>query len=231
VLDSLRQPLETGDVLIARANFHVRYPARFQLIAAMNPCICGYGRSSGRACGRGANCEEIYQARISGPFLDRMDLAVSLPAVSPHDLTGPNTGETSTQIAARISNARMMQLERNIDPANTIITTSDNTKKVLPAEGTTNAAFSDSLLSRLAKPDPQGAELMSRAVDALALSARGYHRVLRVARTLADLDGNEGVQRRHIAEAISYRQKATQTDGPTGNSLSVNADIMRHGHT
>ena len=221
VLDSLRQPLETGDILIARANFHVRYPARFQLIAAMNPCKCGYGRASGRACGRGPNCEEVYQARISGPFLDRMDLCVTLPAVTPHDLTGPKTGEDSTTIAARVANARLIQQERNFtlrDKPNgpTDITTlsSGTNIETKPSIGVTNAALPDALLPQIAKPDDQGAELMSRAIDALSLSARGYHRVLRVARTLADLDSSEGVKRRHIAEAISLRQQGHTDQNP-----------------
>ena len=225
VLDSLRQPLETGDVLIARANFHVRYPARFQLIAAMNPCKCGYGRASGRACGRGPNCEQVYQSRISGPFLDRMDLAVTLPAVSPHDLGGPATGETSQIIAARVARAREIQLERNLEKHvlqpeqelqnndyKSLAALSDANLRDLGSArtGVTNTALSDSLLMRFAKPDQEGAELLGRAVDALSLSARGYHRILRVARTFADLDGGGGVKRRHIAEAVSYRLNTGQ---------------------
>lgn len=186
VLDSLRQPLETGDVLIARANFHVRYPARFQLVAAMNPCRCGYGRASGRACGRGPNCEEVYQSKISGPLLDRMDLAVELPAVTPADLAAPASGEDTKTVAARVAAARAAQLDR---------------------AGATNAALTDSGLSKCAAPDAEGAALLSRAAEALRLSARAYTRILRVARTLADLDGVNGVRRRHIAEAVSFRRR------------------------
>ena len=182
VLDSLRQPLETGDVLIARANFHVRYPARFQLVAAMNPCRCGYGRASGRACGKGPNCEEIYQSRISGPLLDRMDLSIELPAVTPADLAAPATGETTAIVADRVAKARAAQTMRG-------------------GEGKSNAE-----LSRIAAPDQEGANLLSRAAEALSLSARAYTRTLRVARTLADLDGADGVRRRHIAEAVSFRK-------------------------
>ena len=187
VLDSLRQPMETGDVLIARANFHVRYPARFQLIAAMNPCRCGYGKSSGRACGRGPNCEEIYQARISGPLLDRMDLSVALPAVTPADLAAPPPGEDTATVAMRVSAARSAQLAR---------------------AGTTNAALSDANLSKYAEPDAEGLSLLRRAAEALNLSARAYMRILRVARTLADLDGASQVKRRHIAEAVSFRGRS-----------------------
>ncbi|MEM8934930.1 MAG: YifB family Mg chelatase-like AAA ATPase [Pseudomonadota bacterium] len=186
VLDSLRQPLETGDVLIARANFHVRFPARFQLVAAMNPCRCGYGRAAGGACGRGPNCEQTYQARVSGPLLDRMDISVALPAVSAADLAGPADGEPSNVIAARVARARDAQRDRS---------------------GATNAALKDADLSRFAAPDADGANLLQRAAGALNLSARGYMRVLRVARTLADLDGVDGVRRRHVAEAVSLRRR------------------------
>ena len=186
VLDSLRQPLETGDVLIARANFHVRYPARFQLVAAMNPCRCGYGRSSGRACGRGPNCEEIYQSRISGPLLDRMDLTIDLPAVTPADLAAPAAGETTATVARRVAAAREAQLARS---------------------GAVNAALDDAALSKCAHPDTEGTALLSRAAETLGFSARAYMRVLRVARTLADLDGGDGVRRRHVAEAVSLRRR------------------------
>lgn len=194
VLDSLRQPLETGDVLIARANFHVRYPARFQLVAAMNPCKCGFGKASGRACGRGPNCEEIYQSRISGPLLDRMDIAIDLPAVTAVDLAGPSTGEATATVAVRVATARAAQMER---------------------AGATNAALSDAALSEIAAPDAEGAALLAQAAETLTLSARAYTRILRVARTLADLDGATGVRRRHIAEAVSYRRRDFAA-GPAG---------------
>ncbi|MEO1241449.1 MAG: YifB family Mg chelatase-like AAA ATPase [Pseudomonadota bacterium] len=202
VLDSLRQPLETGDVLIARANFHVRYPARFQLIAAMNPCRCGYGRASGRNCGRGPNCEEVYQSRISGPLLDRMDLCIELPAVTPADLAAPGAGEDTASVAARVARAREAQTAR---------------------ADTTNAALADADLSAVASPDAEGGALLSRACETLALSARAYMRILRVARTLADLDGASSVARRHIAEAISFRRR--DSSGSPANSGS--ADIQR----
>ena len=192
VLDSLRQPLETGDVLIARANFHVRYPARFQLVAAMNPCRCGYGKASGRQCGRGPNCEEVYQSRISGPLLDRMDLAIELPAVTPADLAAPATGETTATVAARVAQARAAQSARGANGVN----------------GPPNAALADADLTKIAVPDAEGAALLSRAAEALGLSARAYTRILRVARTLADLDGASGVKRRHIAEAVSFRRRS-----------------------
>ena len=209
VLDSLRQPLETGDVLIARANFHVRYPARFQLVAAMNPCRCGYGRASGRNCGKGPNCEEIYQSRISGPLLDRMDLSIELPAVTPADLAAPSTGETTAIVAERVARARSAQAARMIDGET----------------GRSNAALSDAALTRVAAPDADGAALLARAAEALNLSARAYTRIIRVARTLADLDGADGVKRRHIAEAVSFRRapEAGRTPQPAARQSAGHA--------
>ena len=192
VLDSLRQPMETGDVLIARANYHVRYPARFQMIAAMNPCRCGYGKASGRACGRGPNCEASYQSRVSGPMLDRMDITIELAPVTPADLAAPATGEETSVVAARIAAARTIQMERSAI---------ENGGEVV------NAALPDAALERIAAPDADGAALLSRAAETLGFSARGYHRILRVARTLADLEGVDAVRRRHIAEAVSYRRR------------------------
>ena len=192
VLDSLRQPMETGDVLIARANYHVRYPARFQLIAAMNPCRCGHGKASGRACGRGANCEASYQARVSGPMLDRLDIAIELAPVTPADLAAPANGEPSETVAARIAAARAAQHERAAREG---------------VGAAVNAALPDSALDRIAAPDADGAALLARAAETLGFSARGYHRILRVARTLADLEGVDAVRRRHIAEAVSYRRR------------------------
>ncbi len=192
VLDSLRQPMETGDVLIARANYHVRYPARFQMIAAMNPCRCGHGKASGRACGRGPNCEASYQARVSGPMLDRMDIAIELAPVTPADLAAPTTGEPSSAVAARIAAARDAQIERSRGETGAAVV---------------NAALPDAALERFATPDADGAALLTRAAETLGFSARGYHRILRVARTLADLEGMDAVKRRHVAEAVSYRRR------------------------
>lgn len=192
VLDSLRQPMETGDVLIARANFHVRYPARFQLIAAMNPCRCGHGKASARACGRGPNCEAVYQSRVSGPMFDRIDIAIDLAPVTPADLAAPTAGEPSAAVAARIAAARKIQMERSVAETGT---------------AAVNATLPDAALEKVAAPDADGAGLLTRAAEALGFSARGYHRILRVARTLADLEGETSVRRRHVAEAISYRRR------------------------
>lgn len=192
-LEALRQPLETGRVSVARANSHVTYPARVQLVAAMNPCRCGYLGEPGRACGRAPRCALDYQARLSGPLLDRIDLTIDVPAVSPADLALPPPAETSAEVARRIAAARARQSARYAG---------------LPPERRirTNAEVDGELLDEVAAPEPAGRALLQRAAERLRLSARGYHRVLRVALTLADLDAAAGVARRHIAEALSYRQ-------------------------
>lgn len=196
VLDSLRQPLETGDVVIARANHRITYPARFQLIAAMNPCRCGGGQA-GHACKRGPRCESDYQARISGPLLDRFDLQIEVPAVSAADLVLPPPAEGSAEVLSRVATARKLQRER--------LVTLGATGFKAPR---TNADCGGQLLDEIAKPDDVGLQLLRQAADTLKLSARGFHRAMRVARTIADLDGEERVGRLHIAEALSYRREA-----------------------
>jgi magnesium chelatase family protein len=192
-LEALRQPMESGEAVIARANHHVTYPARFQLVAAMNPCKCGMSGEAGHVCRRGPRCSTDYQARISGPLLDRIDIQIELTAVRASDLTLPPPSEGSAEVAARVAAARAIQRQRFA---------------ALGLQGLrTNAQLDGTLLEQLARPDANGLALLSQAADALNLSARGYHRVLRLARTLADLDGNESVSRINIAEAISYRQK------------------------
>ena len=193
VLDSLRQPLETGTVMIARANHRVTYPARFQLVAAMNPCRCGHATEPGFSCRRGPNtrCAAQYQARISGPLLDRIDLRIEVPAVSAADLILPPPDEGSAEVAARAGGARARQARRYEALG-------------LPAN-TTNADCPVPALEEAARPDAEGLALVRGAADAMRLSARGFHRVLRVARTLADLDGESTVRRLHIAEALAYR--------------------------
>ncbi len=192
-LDSLRQPLESGEVAIARANHRITYPARFMLVAAMNPCRCGRASDPGFACKRGPNarCAADYQARLSGPLLDRIDLHIDVPAVTAADLILPPPSEGSREVAARVARARDMQTGRYA---------------ALDLGGArTNAQASGKLLEEVARPDGAGLSLLRDAADAMRLSARGYHRVLRVARTLADLDGAEKVGRIHLAEALSYR--------------------------
>ncbi|MEO1014609.1 MAG: YifB family Mg chelatase-like AAA ATPase [Pseudomonadota bacterium] len=224
VLDSLRQPLETGDVMIARANVRARYPARFQLVAAMNPCRCGYGRASGRACGRGANCEAAYRARVSGPLLDRIDITVNLAPVTAADLSRPATGEASAAVAERVAAARTAQREREA-AANGAFQADNRPHSppdslagdpLLRPAATHNAALSDARLAIVAQPDADGAALLAKAAETLSLSARAYTRILRIARTLADLDGADGVRRRHISEAVSHRSRAGDPAPPNG---------------
>ena len=196
VLDSLRQPIETGEVLIARANHRVTYPSRFQLVAAMNPCRCGQATEPGYVCRRQPNerCMAQYQARLSGPLLDRIDLVIEVPAVTAADLILPPPAEGSAEVAARVLAARERQARRYA---------------ALALEGvTSNAACPAPLLEEVARPDSDGLALIRDAADAMRLSARGFHRVLKVARTLADLDGEERVRRIHVAEALSYRASA-----------------------
>lgn len=187
VLDSLRQPLETGEISVARVNAHVKYPARFQLVAAMNPCRCsGTGGADGIACRRGPRCAIDYQARVSGPFMDRIDIQIDVPAVTPADLALPPSKEGSAEVSARVERARHIQYDRN--------------------GGTANADLSAERLDHVAELDRDGQKLLIQAAETLGLTARGYHRVLRLARTLADLNESERIHRLHIAEALSHRR-------------------------
>jgi magnesium chelatase family protein len=199
VLDSLRQPLETGDVSIARANRRVVYPARFQLVAAMNPCRCGRATEPGYACRRSPNdrCMAQYQSRLSGPFLDRIDLHVEVPGVSASDLLLPPPAEGSAEVARRVASARKRQADRFA---------------ALGAPGIrSNAACPASMLDDIAKPDAAGMALLRNAAESMRLTARGYHRVLKIARTLADLDAEATVGRIHLAEALAYRSSSDRT--------------------
>jgi len=196
VLDSLRQPLETGEVAIARANHRSTYPAQFMLVGAMNPCRCGHASDPGYSCKRGLNarCAAEYQGRLSGPLLDRIDLHIEVPAVTAADLILPPPGEGSREVSARVARARDIQAERYAGKGLNGLRT--------------NAQVSGAVLEDVARTDSAGMALLRDAADAMRLSARGYHRVLRVARTLADLDAAESVGRVHLAEALSYRALA-----------------------
>jgi magnesium chelatase family protein len=190
VLDSLRQPLETGEVSVARANSHVTFPARVQLVAAMNPCRCGHLGDAALACSRAPRCAADYQSKVSGPLLDRIDLHVEVEAVSAADLVLPSPGDGSDQVSARVLTARQVQTER------------------LAGSGCrTNAELNGELLDAHATPDEPGQRLLAQASEAMRLSARGYTRILRVARTIADLAGCATTGRIHIAEALSYRRQ------------------------
>ncbi len=189
VLETLRQPIETGTVMVSRANAHVKYPCKFMLVSAANPCRCGYLADPARACARVPLCGQDYMGRISGPLMDRFDLRVEVPPVTMQDLSGATAKESSADIAVRVSMARELQAERYRDMTDVSLNTD--------AEG--------KLLEMVATPDPEGITLLEKAAEKFNLTARGYHRVLRVARTIADLDAETNVRKPHIAEALSYR--------------------------
>lgn len=211
-LDSLRQPLETGEIVVARANHHVRYPARFQLIAAMNPCRCGLGGFGKGACGKAPRCQRDYQNRISGPMFDRIDLTVETPPVTPADMALPPPAEGTAEAAARVATAQAMQTERvraaGLDP--------DQAR-----DQGINARCSGELLDRFARPDEAGRALLMRTGEAGGLTARGWTRTLRLARTIADLEGCDGVLRRHIAEALIYRRTTVGAEDQFDRQVSA----------
>ncbi|MFN9847469.1 MAG: ATP-binding protein, partial [Alphaproteobacteria bacterium] len=191
----LRQPLETGEVVVARANAHVRYPSRFQLVAAMNPCRCGHGGPGKGACGRAPRCQTDYQGRISGPLMDRIDLQVEVPPVTAADMALPAPSEGTAEAAARVAQARQLQSDRAM------------------ASGREGVAVINSLaegdwLETIADLEASARALLSRAAEAGGLSARGWTRTLRLARTIADLEGVEAIRRVHVAEALIYRRVA-----------------------
>ena len=189
VLETLRQPIETGEVVVARANAHIRYPCRFLLVAAANPCKCGYLSDPARACGKAPLCGEDYLGRISGPLMDRIDLRVEVPPVAYTDLDLPEGGDASAAVAARVAAARDRQAARFADHPHLRV----------------NADAEGRLLEEVAAPDSDGRALLATVAERFGLSARGYHRILRVARTIADLDGAPDVRKPHVAEAVSYR--------------------------
>ena len=187
VLEVLREPLETGQITISRAARQADFPARFQLVAAMNPCPCGYLGHPTRACRDTPDQIARYRARISGPLLDRIDIQISVPALSQDELMQAASGETSQAIRARVERARARQLAR---------------------QGKPNAALGTQEIDRLCTLGTDGEQLLKQAITRLNLSARAYHRVLKLARTVADLAESEAIDTPHLAEAIQYRRQA-----------------------
>jgi magnesium chelatase family protein len=198
-IDALRQPLESGEMVIARANHRITYPTRFQLIAAMNPCRCGRAGEPGYACRHGTNCQDRYLAKLSGPILDRIDIRITVSSVSAADLAMPPGKEGTAEVRARVIWAREKQRARY---------------QLLGAlRVSVNADCPPALLDEVAKPDSAGERLLREAAARFGLSARGYHRTLRLARTLADLDGEERVRLVHIAEALAHRGNVPNGSG------------------
>ncbi len=191
VLESIRQPLETGNITVARANAHYTYPANFQLVAAMNPCRCGYLDDAARACSKAPRCAEDYSGKISGPIFDRIDIHIDVPLPEVNDMLAKAQGESSADVAARVQQARAIQSARYAQ---------------MKSPAHTNAHASGGWLEQHATPDEQGKKLLEQAVEKFRISMRGYTRILRVSRTLADLEGVEQVRKNHIAEALAYRR-------------------------
>jgi len=187
VLDSLRQPLETGSVVVARANHHVTYPARFQLVAAMNPCRCGYLGDPARDCSRAPACGQNYQAKILGPMMGRFDLIIEVPEISAGSLLTEASGESSQIVATRVAAARQFGGRRN--------------QGVMRA----NAQIGIDQLDQQIIMDDAAQDLLRTAMDQANLSARAYHKIMRVSRTIADLAGDDRVGRAALAEALAYR--------------------------
>lgn len=189
VLEVLRQPLEEKRITVSRARYSVEYPANFTLVAAMNPCPCGYYNHPTRECSCSPGSVHRYMGRISGPLMDRIDLHVEITPVTPSELTAAQPGEPSAAIRERVVRAREIQARRFAGVAGVH----------------TNAMMNSAMLRDYARPDPAGALLLERAMERLALSARAYDRILKVARTIADLEGRDRIAAQDIAEAIGYR--------------------------
>lgn len=207
-LEALRQPLETGKTLISRANHHAQYPARFQLVAAMNPCRCGYLGDPELECTKAPRCAGDYQSRISGPLMDRIDIQIDVPAVSMRDLSAGGNAESSAQVADRVARARERQKLRyaelvSDEPEAGVEARADNEPKL-------NAFATGRVLEDVARLSDPGRDMLNDAADKMKLSARAYHRILRVALTIADMDESDtGITSSHLAEALSYRRLRT----------------------
>ena len=189
VIDSLRQPLETKEISVSRVKSHVTYPANFQLIAAMNPCKCGYLDDASRACSKAPKCANEYQMKLSGPLLDRIDIHVEVPAQNPLEAYNKKDSESSASIKRRVVMANEIQKERykNLDIKN-------------------NSEIEGEHLEKFCIMENEAKDILAKGTEKLNLSMRGHARVLRVARTIADLDNSETIQKKHVSESLSYRQ-------------------------
>lgn len=189
VIEALRQPVETGKILISRAYSHITYPAKFQLVAAMNPCRCGYLKDSRRSCKDNSKCAQIYQSKISGPILDRFDLTIEVPEIAYYKLDASNSGaESSEIIRQRVEKVRNIQKERY--------------------EGygiSTNARLEGKLITNFAIPVDGSIDLLNNAADRFKLSMRSYNKILKIARTIADMAGDRNVTKSHLAEALNFK--------------------------
>jgi magnesium chelatase family protein len=192
VLEVLREPLESGRIVISRAQRQSEFPARFQLVAAMNPCPCGHLGDPAARCRCTPDRIAAYRARISGPLLDRIDLHVEVPRVAATEISSLEPGEATAVVAGRIAVARAIQLER---------------------QGRANTRLEGPSVLEHARADAAAMNLLGTAMQRLALSARAYHRVLRVARTIADLAGSTAVRAGHVAEAVTLRQLDRRAGG------------------
>ena len=198
---------------MARANAHVRYPARVQLVAAMNPCRCGVGGLGRGACGKAPRCQQAYQGRISGPFLDRIDLAVDVPPVTAADLALPPPAEGTVEVAARVAAARDLAIDR--------------AERGGEGGAPLNARAEGAWLETIAALDASAKALLTKAAEASGLTARGWTRTLRLARTIADLEGAGAIRRVHIAEALIYRRIApAPAPGPAHGVAETRARVF-----
>ncbi|MGA0616846.1 YifB family Mg chelatase-like AAA ATPase [Paracoccus sp. KR1-242] len=196
VIDALREPIETGEIHVARANAHIRYPARFLLIAAANPCRCGNLADAGQSCSRAPGCGADYMSRVSGPMMDRFDMRMEVPQISLEDMQLPGGGESSATVRNRVAAAREVQAQRFAKHP----------------QARVNADASGRLLDEIAPLDAEGRELLNRAAQHFGMTPRGYHRILRAARTIADLDASSQIRAPHLAEALSFRLTFTRSD-------------------
>lgn len=195
VLDSLRQPIENGNVSISRVHSHINYPANFQLVAAMNPCRCGYLSEPSKACSKAPACGRDYQAKISGPLMDRMDIIIEVPQIDIFAINSAKSGESSAQVSARVKKARDIQKSRY-----------KNESSMEKISTKVNAKANGQLLEKFTELDTEGQKILKLTIEKTGTSMRGYNRILRVARTIADLDDCENIKQHHLLEAISYRK-------------------------